>query len=239
MNKRRKTAREKAMKRARKLRGYRRTERRILIVLKTTILVAGIIISMLLAQVVCLKKQIKEVNIKGEKIVENSLYEEIPQMQEVQPESTVVQLTYKSSDKQKVSNMVLVKVKNEETKQPAKSQTSKVITKNATDPVVVKLNTSAYCACEICCGKTDGITASGRKAKPWHTVAAGRKYPIGTIIYIPALANMPNNGWFEVEDRGGAISDEKLDIYFESHEEAIKYGRKTLEAYIYSKRTNS
>ncbi len=56
MNKRRKTAREKAMKRARKLRGYRRTERRILIVLKTTILVAGIIISMLLAQVVCLKK---------------------------------------------------------------------------------------------------------------------------------------------------------------------------------------
>ena len=70
-------------------------------------------------------------------------------------------------------------------------------------------------------------------------MAAGRKYPIGTIVYIPALANMPNNGWFEVEDRGGAISDEKLDIYFESHEEAIKYGRKTLEAYIYSKRTNS
>lgn len=238
MNKRRKTAREKAMKRARKLRSYRRTERRILIVLKTTILVAGIIISMLLAQVVCLKKQIKEVTIKGEKIKETSLDEEIPQMQE-EPESTVVELTYKSSDKQEVSNMVLVKVKNEEAKQPAKSQTSKVTTKNATDPVVVKLNTSAYCACEICCGKTDGITASGRKAKPWHTVAAGRKYPIGTIVYFPALANMPNNGWFEVEDRGGAISDEKLDIYFESHEEALKYGRKTLEAYIYSQRTNS
>ena len=238
MNKRRKTAREKAMKRARKLRSYRRTERRILIVLKTTILVAGIIISMLLAQVVCLKKQIKEVTIKGEKIKETSLDEEIPQMQE-EPESTVVELTYKSSDKQEVSNMVLVKVKNEEAKQPAKSQTSKVTTKNATDPVVVKLNTSAYCACEICCGKTDGITASGRKAKPWHTVAAGRKYPIGTIVYIPALTNMPNNGWFEVEDRGGAISDEKLDIYFESHEKALKYGRKTLEAYIYSKRTNS
>lgn len=238
MNKRRKTAREKAMKRARKLRSYRRTERRILIVLKTTILVAGIIISMLLAQVVCLKKQIKEVTIKGEKIKETSLDEEIPQMQE-EPESTVVELTYKSSDKQEVSNMVLVKVKNEEAKQPAKSQTSKVTTKNANDPVVVKLNTSAYCACEICCGKTDGITASGRKAKPWHTVAAGRKYPIGTIVYIPALTNMPNNGWFEVEDRGGAISDEKLDIYFESHEEALKYGRKTLEAYIYSKRTNS
>ena len=205
MNKRRETARKKAMKRARKLRGYRRTERRILIVLKTTILVAGIIISMLLAQVVCLKKQIKEVNIKGEKFVENSLYEEIPQMQEVQPESTVVQLTYKSSDKQVVSNMVLVKVKNEETKQPAKSQTSKVTTKNATDPVVVKLNTSAYCACEICCGKSNW-NYKHLEEKLSHGIQwRQEKYPIGTIIYIPALANMPNNGWFEVEDRWSNI----------------------------------
>lgn len=100
-------------------------------------------------------------------------------------------------------------------------------------PVITNLNTSAYCSCEECCGKTDGITASGKQATTWHTVAAGKDYPIGTIIYIPALADKPNEGWFVVEDRGGAISNEKLDIYFNSHENALKYGRKTLEAYVY------
>ena len=100
-------------------------------------------------------------------------------------------------------------------------------------PITTKLNTSAYCSCEICCGKTDGKTASGKMATAWHTVAAGKDYPIGTIIYIPALVDKPNGGWFVVEDRGGAISNEKLDVFFNTHEEAIQFGRKSLEAYIY------
>lgn len=100
-------------------------------------------------------------------------------------------------------------------------------------PIITTLNTSAYCSCEICCGKTDGKTASGKMATAWHTVAAGDDYPIGTIIYIPALVDKPNGGWFVVEDRGGAISNEKLDVFFNTHEEAIQFGRKSLEAYIY------
>ena len=100
-------------------------------------------------------------------------------------------------------------------------------------PTITTLNTSAYCSCEMCCGKSDGITASGEKATAWYTVAAGRQYAIGTMIYIPALENAPNEGWFKVEDRGGAISDDKLDIFFSSHSEALAYGRKDLECYIY------
>ena len=100
-------------------------------------------------------------------------------------------------------------------------------------PKVRLLNTSSYCACEECCGKTDGITASGAKATAWYTVAAGKDYKIGTIIYIPALADKPNGGWFIVQDRGGAISNEKLDIYLPTHSEALQYGRKSLECYIY------
>lgn len=100
-------------------------------------------------------------------------------------------------------------------------------------PEVRNLNTSSYCACEECCGKTDGITASGAKATTWHTVAAGKGYKMGTIIYIPALSDKPNQGWFVVEDRGGAISDEKLDIYLDTHSEAQQYGRKHVECYIF------
>lgn len=101
------------------------------------------------------------------------------------------------------------------------------------EPKVVRLNTSAYCSCAKCCGKSNGITSSGASATEWYTVAAGMGYPIGTVIYIPALANKPNGGWFVVQDRGGAISNNRIDIYMGSHSEAINFGRKTLECYIY------
>lgn len=103
-------------------------------------------------------------------------------------------------------------------------------------PKVVKLNTSAYCSCSKCCGtSSNGKTASGAKATEWYTVAAGSGYPIGTVIYIPALSGKANGGWFVVQDRGGAISDSKLDIFVGTHSEAIQFGRKTLECYIYVK----
>lgn len=100
-------------------------------------------------------------------------------------------------------------------------------------PVVRTINASAYCACVKCCGKTNGITASGAKATAWYTVAAGKGYPMGTIIYIPALSNKPNGGWFVVQDRGGAISNNKLDIFCSTHNEALQFGRRNLECYIY------
>ena len=100
-------------------------------------------------------------------------------------------------------------------------------------PTIIKMNTSAYCSCAKCTGKTNGITSSGALAKEWYTVAAGSSYPIGTVIYIPALSDKPNGGWFVVEDRGGAISNNKIDIYMNSHQSAIVFGRKTLECYVY------
>lgn len=100
-------------------------------------------------------------------------------------------------------------------------------------PTVKTINASAYCACAKCCGKTNGITASGAKATAWYTVAAGKGYPMGTIIYIPALSNKPNGGWFVVQDRGGAISNNKLDIFCSTHNEALQFGRRNLECYIY------
>ena len=101
------------------------------------------------------------------------------------------------------------------------------------EPKVVNLNTSAYCACMVCCGKTNAITSSGAVAKEWYTVAAGPGYPIGTVIYIPALADKPNGGWFVVEDRGGAITNNKIDIYMGSHSSALIFGRRNLQCYIY------
>lgn len=102
-------------------------------------------------------------------------------------------------------------------------------------PLIYAMNTSAYCPCIPCCGKTDGQTASGPKARQWYTVAAGEAYNFGTIIYVPTLSDKPNGGWFVVQDRGGAISDDKLDIYFDSHLEALQYGRRQAECWIFKK----
>ena len=100
-------------------------------------------------------------------------------------------------------------------------------------PQVKTFNTSAYCSCSKCCGKTTGITSSGVKATSWYTLAAGFEYPIGTVVYIPYFKDKPNGGWFVVQDRGGTIKNNKLDIYMGTHSQAIQFGRKSLECYVY------
>lgn len=96
------------------------------------------------------------------------------------------------------------------------------------EPIVKTLNASAYTAAE-----GHEKTASGALAKAWYTVAAGSGYPMGTIIYIPHFANQPNGGWFVVQDRGGAISNNKIDIYMNTYNECITFGRRNIECYIY------
>lgn len=87
---------------------------------------------------------------------------------------------------------------------------------------------TAYCACAKCCGKTDGITASGTKATAGRTIAAPSNFAFGTKLEI-------NGKVYTVEDRGGAIQGKRLDVYFDSHQEALNFGRKTAVVYKISK----
>ena len=91
---------------------------------------------------------------------------------------------------------------------------------------------TAYCSCTICTGKGNGITASGTRATANRTIAAPRSFSFGTEFYIPYFRNNANRGIFVVEDRGGAIKGNRIDIYFNSHEEALRFGRRTLKVYI-------
>lgn len=85
---------------------------------------------------------------------------------------------------------------------------------------------TGYCACKSCCGKSDGITASGKKARPYHTIAADtRILPFGTKVRI-------NGHIYTVEDRGGAIKGKKIDMFFSSHQEALKWGRRKVKVEI-------
>lgn len=88
-------------------------------------------------------------------------------------------------------------------------------------------NVSAYCSCSKCCGGySNGITAMGTTARANHTVAASSNYAFGTQIEIQGM------GIYTVEDRGGAITGNKIDVYFNSHSEALAFGRKQLQIRI-------
>jgi len=103
------------------------------------------------------------------------------------------------------------------------------------------VETTGYCKCKKCCNwkrnwfckaviasgkykghaKKVGITAGGTKAKQGTIAADTKKYPLGTIFYIPGY------GYGRVEDRGSAIQGEHLDLFFKSHKQALKWGRQT------------
>lgn len=92
---------------------------------------------------------------------------------------------------------------------------------------VGKYKITYYCDCKQCCGKTNGITASGIKAQEGVTVAADTsKLPFGTRIYIKGI------GWRTVQDRGGAIKGNRLDIYISSHNNPKPYNVKNLDVWM-------
>lgn len=111
----------------------------------------------------------------------------------------------------------------------------------------VTLEATGYCKCGDCCGwkrnlflrpvhaygpnegkpKKIGETASGTKAKVGTIAADTRVYPFGTRIRVPGY------GWGTVEDRGGAIQGQRLDLFFDSHEDALEWGRQTVTVEVF------
>jgi 3D (Asp-Asp-Asp) domain-containing protein len=76
---------------------------------------------------------------------------------------------------------------------------------------------TAYCPCAKCCGKANGRTASGTKATAGRTVAASSKFAFGTKLNI-------GGNTYTVEDRGGAINGNRIDIFVNTHAEALQWG---------------
>ena len=91
---------------------------------------------------------------------------------------------------------------------------------------LVEFQVTGYCSCTICCGeKEERLTKSETVPRASHTVAADPSViPLGTRIVIDDVV-------YTVEDTGKAVEGMRLDIFFDSHEEAVRYGRK--EKYVY------
>ena len=88
---------------------------------------------------------------------------------------------------------------------------------------------TAYCTCRVCCGVYSGgnRTASGTVPTSNRTIA------VDTSV-IPFKTKVVINGQVYVaEDRGGAIKGKRIDMFFMTHKEALKWGRRTMEVFLY------
>ena len=108
------------------------------------------------------------------------------------------------------------------TANPASKAKAKTKTKAAKPKTKrVKKSTGAtkriyfYCACSKCCGKSTGITSSGRHVKEGRTCATS-DYKPGTVLDIDGV------GRRVVEDRGCPAGS--IDVYVDSHARANKLG---------------
>jgi 3D (Asp-Asp-Asp) domain-containing protein len=113
--------------------------------------------------------------------------------------------------------------------------------------MVVPMEVTAYCPCKKCCvwkrnwlgrpvfasgslkgeRKKVGQTASGTQADIGTIAADTTLYPFGTVMYVPGY------GYGRVEDRGGAIKGQRLDVFFKKHRQAEHWGRATVDVYIW------
>ncbi len=106
------------------------------------------------------------------------------------------------------------------------------------------IRVTGYCNCEKCCGwkrswfgfgppvytygkmkgkvKKVGITATGTRARHGTIAADPKVFPFGTRLEVPGY------GVGVVEDIGGAIQGNHIDIWFPTHQAALRWGSRNL-----------
>ena len=108
-------------------------------------------------------------------------------------------------------------------------------------PILVSLGEyklTAYCSCYKCCdewalnrpldenGNEIVIGASGAVLEPGKSIAVDSDIiPYGSIVSI-------NGKEYIAHDCGGAIKQNRIDVYFDDHKEALKFGVQYEEVFI-------
>lgn len=78
-----------------------------------------------------------------------------------------------------------------------------------------------YCPCAYCCGKSDGITATGTLAAEGRTVAVDPDViPLGSEVMI-------NGVIYIAEDTG--VTGKSIDLFVDSHAQAVAMGTYTTD----------
>lgn len=114
------------------------------------------------------------------------------------------------------------------------TETNGEVDTQAVKPVSLgEFKLTAYCPCEICCGiwsnnRPNGIVygAIGEELKENYSIAVDPDV-------IPYKAEVIINGHvYKAQDCGGAIKGNRIDVYFEDHDDALKFGVQYAEVFM-------
>lgn len=108
-----------------------------------------------------------------------------------------------------------------------------LVTEVTTEPIYLgEYKLTAYCSCKKCCGKwaddrgPEVVGAIGKVLTAGYSIAVDPSViPYGSIVVI-------DNKEYEAMDCGGAIKGNRIDIYFNSHEEALEFGVQYADVYL-------
>lgn len=92
---------------------------------------------------------------------------------------------------------------------------------------------TAYCSCEKCCGiwaynRPNGIVygAIGEELKEGYSIAVDPNViSYGTEVVIDGKT-------YKAQDCGGAIKGNRIDVYFNNHDDALEFGVKHKEIFV-------
>ena len=92
---------------------------------------------------------------------------------------------------------------------------------------------TAYCGCFLCCGawsnnRPNGIIygAIGEELKEDYSIAVDPNViPYNSEVII-------NGKTYEAQDCGGAIKGNRIDVYFEDHDDALEFGVQYAEVFV-------
>ena len=94
----------------------------------------------------------------------------------------------------------------------------------------MEIKTTGYCNNHICINDVrwqDGMTATGTVARVGVCAADWSVIPIGAIIYVEGY------GFCRVEDRGGKVKGNHIDLFFNTYKEAKGWGLQNKKVKIF------
>lgn len=108
-----------------------------------------------------------------------------------------------------------------------------------TEPIYMgEFEITAYCSCSKCCGKWASnrpiddngkeivIGSTGEILRSDYSIAVDPDViPYGSIVII-------NGKEYKAQDTGGVITGNRIDVYFDSHEVALEFGRQVADVYL-------
>lgn len=75
-------------------------------------------------------------------------------------------------------------------------------------------------------------TAMGTRARVGAVAVDPRAIPLGSKLYIESMDGFPTYGFATAEDTGGAIKGNRIDLFYSTNAQALRFGRRNVKVYV-------